>query len=213
MVGEQSPTKHAKCYIPHIINICRIFHMPGPKRINPDIRYAQEVMLWRTAEQHGSISVAQPSPAKAINLRHRLNTARAVYRDMTAGAWLEWDNFAVKLNGNTVIIERKVALDLGQVYVVGEDGNQHQLSMTDIMLADEASPSPIPSWQPTPPVPGAIQPSFSPAKDKAEMAKIYEETRPASTPVYKGHSGVFPKMPPPPETFDPNAPLDLEESE
>jgi hypothetical protein len=183
--------------------------MPGPKRINPDIRYAQEVMLWRTAETHGTIAIDQPTAKQAINLRHRLNMARAAYRDMSAGAWLEWDRYVVKLNDRTVTIELKDAVDLSQVYALTDNGRT-QLSPTDIMLAEA---SPIPSWQPTPPVPGAIQPSFSQARDKAEMAKIYEETLPKSpdVPVYRGHSGVFPKMPPPPETFDPNAPLDLEE--
>jgi hypothetical protein len=185
--------------------------MPGPKRINPDIRYAQEVMLWRTAETHGTIAIEQPTAKQAINLRHRLNTCRAVYRDMSAGAWLEWDRFTVKLNDRTITIEPKDAVDLSKVYALKDNGRT-QLSTTDIMIADSEG-SPIPSWQPTPPIPGAIQPSFSSqARDKTEMAKIYEQTRlkGPDIPVYKGHSGVFPKMPPPPETFDPNAPLDLD---
>jgi hypothetical protein len=192
--------------------------MPGPKRIHPDIRYAQEVTVWRTAEKQGRIAIELPNPKAAIALRHRLNTCRAAYRDMSAGAWLEWDRFAVRLDGNTLLIEPKEAINLGALYAVKDDGSRIALSQTDIMLGENEleAQNPLPQWQPTPPVPGAVQPSFDPnaaGRASAEMAKIYEQTRPKGgpdVPVYRGHSGVFPKMPPPPETFDPNAPLDLD---
>jgi hypothetical protein len=122
------------------------------------------------------------------------------------------------LTAKLLLIEPKEAINLGALYAVKDDGSRVALSQTDIMLGESEleAQNPLPQWQPTPPIPGAVQPSFDPhaaGRASADMAKIYEQTRPKAPdiPVYTGHSGVFPKMPPPPETFDPNAPLDLEE--
>jgi hypothetical protein len=92
----------------------------------------------------------------------------------------------VRLNGASITITPK----------------QDLVDVTQITQADGSPISPE-MWRRA-----AEQPIGAPEPSAQFTASLVENK--ASTSVYRGHSGVFPKMPPPPETFDPNAPLDLD---
>jgi hypothetical protein len=144
--------------------------------------------------ESGTLQLPCADEKKAIHLMHRMNMARAAVRDLQAGRFLPWDQYVVRLNGASITITPK----------------QELVDVTQITKAD-GSPVTPEMWRRAAEQPvGAGTPS---AQFERAVANSFQETKPATEPVYKGHSGVFPKMPPPPETFDPNKPLDLDVEE
>jgi hypothetical protein len=159
----------------------------GRPRTDPHIRFNAEVSYWNLAMQSGSLALPCADNKKAIHLMHRMNMARAAVRDTQPGRFLPWDEYVVRLNGASIIILPKEDL----------------VDVTQITQADGSPISPE-MWKRAAEQPiGAPEPS-------AQFTASLATPKPASTPTFRGHSGVFPKMPPPPETFDPNAPLDLD---
>jgi hypothetical protein len=111
--------------------------MARPK-IDPRIRYAQEIKIWKVAEITQSANYDCGTKNAAIAKMHRLHMARAALREeLGVGAHL-WDIYVVRINGSVVSIVPKELLDMSGFR--DKDGNPIAADKVEKMLEEDERP-------------------------------------------------------------------------